>query len=98
MSAERLTVTLPEEIVKQIDRLEKNRSRFVLVAVQHELERREREALRASLAAPHAESEQFRDDLSDWSELLPDDEASELVNLTGGRSLHWAPGRGWGKK
>ena len=32
---ERVTITLPTEVVRDIDRLEKNRSRFVLEAVRH---------------------------------------------------------------
>jgi metal-responsive CopG/Arc/MetJ family transcriptional regulator len=40
---ERITVTLPAEVVRDIDRLEKNRSKFVLEAVRHELKRRRRE-------------------------------------------------------
>jgi len=34
----RVTVTLPEELVSEIDRWEANRSRFVLVAAERELE------------------------------------------------------------
>ena len=41
MSAmERVTVTLPAELVEKIDQLERNRSRFIAEAVEHELAQR----------------------------------------------------------
>ena len=43
--AERVTVTMPSELVAGIDRIEANRSRFIAEAVRHELRR--------SLEAPH---------------------------------------------
>ena len=49
---ERVTVTLPAEVVREVDRREQNRSRFVLEAIQHELERRRRDALRRSIETP----------------------------------------------
>jgi len=39
-AVERITVTLPDDLVKDIDRREKNRSKFVMDAVRHELDRR----------------------------------------------------------
>ena len=57
MASERLTVTLPEEMVHEIDGHERNRSRFVQRAVAHELERLRQEKLRQSLDNPHADSE-----------------------------------------
>ena len=35
---ERVTVTLPEELVRDIDRREKNRSRFVAEAIRREVD------------------------------------------------------------
>ena len=52
----RVTVTLPEEVVRDIDRVEQNRSKFVLEVVRHELRRRRREELRRSLRSPHPEA------------------------------------------
>ena len=49
---ERVTVTLSGEVVREVDRHEQNRSRFVLEAIQHELERRRRDALRRSIEHP----------------------------------------------
>jgi len=37
-TTERVTVTLPVELVEGIDRFERNRSRFIAEAVAHELE------------------------------------------------------------
>jgi Arc/MetJ-type ribon-helix-helix transcriptional regulator len=53
---ERVTVTLPNDLVRDIDRREKNRSKFVAEAVRHELDRRRRKELGRSLQNPHPES------------------------------------------
>lgn len=42
-TSEPMTVTLPTEVVRDIDRMETNRSKFILDAVQHELQRRRHE-------------------------------------------------------
>ena len=55
-SVERVTVTLPMDLVRDIDRREKNRSKFVADAVRHELDRRRGEELRRSLRNSHLES------------------------------------------
>ncbi len=52
---ERVTVTLSNDLVQDIDRREKNRSKFVADAVRNELDRRRREELRKSLMNPHPE-------------------------------------------
>jgi Arc/MetJ-type ribon-helix-helix transcriptional regulator len=95
---ERVTVTLPSEVVRDIDRLEKNRSKFVLDAVRHELKRRRREELRRSLRSPHAESAQLAEaGLDEWAQGLPDEDASDLVDLKAGTPVRWTPGKGWVK-
>ncbi len=55
-SLERVTVTLPDELVRDIDRREKNRSKFIAEAVRSELDRRRRAELHRSLENPHSES------------------------------------------
>ena len=50
-AAERVTVTLRADLLEQIDRVERNRSRFIAQAVEHELDRRRREALLVSITA-----------------------------------------------
>jgi hypothetical protein len=55
-TTERVTVTLPVELVESIDRFERNRSRFIAEAVAHELVRRRRDGLLRSLKNPHPEA------------------------------------------
>ena len=50
---DRVTVTLPHHLVKEIDRREKNRSKFIAEAVRNELDCRRRDELHRSLANPH---------------------------------------------
>lgn len=91
----RVTVTIPEEIVRDIDRRENNRSRFILQAVQNELERRRKEGLRRSLRAPHPESEGLAQaGADDWIASLPDGDV-DLVDGEAGESVRWIPGQGW---
>lgn len=91
---ERVTVTLSTELVEGIDRLARNRSRFIAEAVQRELARRRREALLSSVRSPHPETVEVADTtLGDWTGDLPNDE--ELVDVTGGTAVHWVEGQGW---
>jgi len=95
---ERVTVTIPEEIVRDIDRRENNRSRFILQAVQNELERRRKEELRRSLRAPHPESDRLaRVGADDWIASLPEGDF-DLVDVEAGESVRWIPGQGWTKR
>ena len=91
----RVTVTLPESLVSEIDRWESNRSRFVLLAAERELEARRREALERSLASPHPESLQVAEaGIAEWdSGWTGDDEG--LVDESAGRSVRWDPDLGW---
>jgi Arc/MetJ-type ribon-helix-helix transcriptional regulator len=93
---ERVTVTLPNDLVRDIDRREKNRSKFVAEAVRHELDRRRREELRRSLDNPHPESVEFADEgLEAWTRSLPEDDAEALVDSSAGKAVRWVPGEGW---
>jgi hypothetical protein len=95
--AERVTVTLSAELVEGIDRLERNRSRFIAEAVEHELARRRHEALLTSVHNPHPETLDVADPgLGEWTADLPDDE--ELVDVTGGTAVAWVEGQGWVKE
>jgi hypothetical protein len=92
---ERVTVTLPEEIVRDIDFRDRNRSKFILLAVQNELERRRKEELRRSLRAPHPDSEHVaQEDMADWLSGLPEGD-DELVDVDHSTSVRWIPGSGW---
>jgi hypothetical protein len=93
---ERVTITLPTEVVRDIDRLEKNRSKFVLGAVRHELQRRRREDLQRSLRSPHPESEQLAEaGFDEWADSLPPEDAADLVDIEAGKPVRWVPGEGW---
>lgn len=96
MATDRVTVTLPSEIVREIDRRVKNRSRFMLDAVKRELMRRRREELRRSLRAPHPESESLSESgLAAWAKGLPRERADDLVDVERGTEVRWVQGRGW---
>lgn len=94
---ERVTVTLPVDLVEKIDQLERNRSRFIAEAVEHELTQRRRDALLQSVQNPHPETTDLVDvDLSDWVSDLPTDET--LVDASAGTAVRWTEGRGWTKE
>jgi len=95
MPKARITVTLPDDIVREIDKRERNRSRFVLEAVEHELISRRRQELLASVASPHPQSEEVAEaglgEWADWGEAGDE----ELLDVEAGRSVAWSPGHGW---
>ena len=93
---ERVTITLPADMVRKIDRLEKNRSRFIQDATRHELDRRRRERLQRSLGSPHPETVEFAGDgFKEWASGLPEEDAAALVDLHTGIEVQWVPGKGW---
>src|SRR5207237_7735599 len=96
MPAARITITLPPELVEEIDRRERNRSRFVLEAVRREVQRRRREELRRSLAHPHAETHELADaGLEEWGGAAIHDEGPELLDVPKGTPVRWVQGKGW---
>lgn len=93
---ERVTVTLPDDLVRDIDRRERNRSKFVTEAVRRELDRLRREELRLSLDHPHPESiELAGQGLEDWARAIPEDDPEGLVDLSAGTPVTWTAGEGW---
>lgn len=91
----RVTVTLPFELVEDIDRVEKNRSRFIVEAVERELEHRRREKLNQSLRSPHPEASELADaGLAHWASILPTGD-DDLVDVSAGTPVRWVEGRGW---
>jgi hypothetical protein len=92
---ERVTITLPPEVVADIDRRTPNRSRFVLAAVQRELERLRRAELRRSLSNPHPESEELAE--AGFAEWAGASEGEGLLDDASGTSVRWSPGTGWVK-
>jgi hypothetical protein len=99
MPAARVTITLPPDVVDEIDRREKNRSRFVLEAVRREVQRRRREDLKRSLANPHPESSELADaGLEEWSARSGRGESAELLDPGAGKAIRWVAGKGWVEK
>jgi hypothetical protein len=99
MPAEQITVTFPPDLVREIDRREGNRSRFIQEAVRQELERRRRVELELelelSLCNPHPETRETAElGLGDWLESLPV-EADDLLDPETGTDVCWIPGEGW---
>ena len=91
----RVTVTLPDDVVDEIDRWEKNRSRFVLEASLRELELRRREQLERSLRSPHPESALVAEEgLEEWGRGMGGDDEG-LVDASAGQQVRWAPDSGW---
>jgi hypothetical protein len=91
-----VTVTLPNELVRDIDRREKNRSKFVAEAVRNELDRRRRVELRRSLQNPHPESAELaRQGLEEWTRGLPEEDTKALVDSNAGKAVRWVSGEGW---
>lgn len=94
---ERVTVTLPADLVDRIDQVERNRSRFIAQAVEHELAQRRRDALLQSVQNPHPETTDLINiGLSDWVSDLPGDET--LVDANAGTPVRWVEGQGWIKE
>ena len=94
-TTERVTVTLPVSMVESIDRLERNRSRFITEAVAHELVRRRRDGLLRSLESPHVEATELSETgLADWGASLPPGDEG-LVDASAGKAVRWVEGKGW---
>ena len=91
-----MTVTLDADLVDGIDRIERNRSRFIAEAVQHELARRRQAAVLQSIRSPHADTVALVDTgVADWvSDLAADD---GLVDVDAGTPVRWVEGQGWTK-
>ena len=95
-TSERVTVTLASETVREIDRLESNRSRFLQIAAQHELERRRRELLEQSLQHPHTDtSEILAAGFDEWATSLPAENVAEVIDPDAGYEVRWVEGQGW---
>jgi hypothetical protein len=90
-----MTVTLPQEMVREIDGHERNRSRFVQRAVAHELERLRQEKLQQSLDNPHADSEVVAESgFSEWADLGADGD-QDLLDAAAGKRIRWDSSQGW---
>ena len=95
MGLERVTVTLPAELVEAIDGIEHNRSRFVAVAVRNEILRRRREQFVVSLDNGHPDSGELTVlGLDDWATGYPPDE-ERIVERDAGDRVRWKECHGW---
>src|ERR1035438_1827858 len=95
-NVERVTVSLPNDLVRDIDRLENNRSKFVAEAVRRELDRRLRAELRRSLKNPHPDSAGLAEQgFEEWTSGLPEEEAEALVTGGAEKPVRWVSGKGW---
>src|SRR5262245_480834 len=93
MRAARITITLAPELGCEIDRRDRNRSRFVLDAVRREIQRRRREELRRSLDHPHPESSEPADaGLEEWDARGGAAEDASLLDPSAGKSIRWVEG------
>jgi Arc/MetJ-type ribon-helix-helix transcriptional regulator len=91
-----MTVTLPDDLVRDIDRRETNRSEFVAEAVRRELNRRRRADLGRSLENAHPEGAELANlGLEEWARGLPEEDSETLVNSNGGKPVRWVSGEGW---
>ena len=92
---ERITVTMPAELVAGIDRVECNRSRFITEAVRHELKHRRRLELLRSVEDPHPDSLAIAAlGLKSWHQGLSAGD-SDLLDPSAGVQLHWDMAQGW---
>ena len=93
--SERVTVTMPAELVAGIDRVERTRSRFIADAVRHELKRRQRQVVLRSLEEPHPDSLITAElGLDEWSQGLPAGDLN-LLDPSAGVPLQWSGEQGW---
>ena len=91
-----MTITLPSELIRDIDRREKNRSKFVLEAVRNELDRRRREEIRRSPHNPRPESAELAGQgFEEWIRGLPAEDTEALVDRNAGKPVRWVSGEGW---
>ncbi len=96
VTLERVTVTLPADLFRDVDRQEKNRSKFVAEAILRELDHRRRAALSRSLQNPHPESAALAEHgLEEWASGLPEEDAEALLDGKSGQAVRWIPGSGW---
>jgi hypothetical protein len=95
-SADHVTVLLPGELLRDIDRREKDRTKFVTEAIRNELDRRRREELRRSLHGAHAKTVELAEQgFGEWVRGLPEEDTETLVDSSAGKPIRWISGDGW---
>lgn len=92
----RVTVLLPEDVLREIDRVAADRGAFVRDAVRRETGRWRRARLRESLKSPHPESAAVAESEFDaWAGALPEEDLSDLVDAKTLTPVRWIEGKGW---
>ena len=93
---EHVTIGLPENLVRDIDRLNVDRGEFVEDAVRNELTRRRRAELLKSLNNPYPGSVAVAEEgLAEWASGLPEEDTESLLDPKAGIPVKWVPGEGW---
>ena len=96
MSGAAVTIHLPLDLLSAVDEQQADRDAFVEQAVRHELARRAREGLRASLEGPHPESREMAEvGLAEWAQSLPEHDAAARCDLSAGTPVRWSEDSGW---
>ncbi|MCZ2149800.1 MAG: hypothetical protein LC126_18725 [Bryobacterales bacterium] len=91
-----MTASLNDDLLRDMDRREKSRAKFVAEAVRRELDRHGHAELRRSLQISHPESADFAEQgIEEWIRGLPEEDAESLVDITAGKAARWVPGEGW---
>jgi hypothetical protein len=99
MPYERVTASLPPDLLVEIDRVARNRSAFIVEAVRRELRRRRRAALRESLRSPHPETAELAETgVASWPEGAPAGDAADLLDPGAGTAVRWSPRAGWRRR
>ncbi len=95
-STAHIALDLPLELVRELDREETDRGRFIQEAIQHELQRRRQKQILHALHNPHPESADWAElGFDDWAAHLPEEDISEWVDPDAGVEVRWTPGEGW---
>ncbi|MGZ6162024.1 MAG: hypothetical protein ACXWLS_01735 [Myxococcaceae bacterium] len=94
----RVAVSLPAALVRRIDALGRNRSRFVQKAVAREMAAHSHNDLLAAVESPHPDGLGLAESgLADWASAVPDGD-QDLVDSNKGTAVTWTPGKGWLEK
>jgi len=97
-TTDRVAVSLPAALVRRIDALGRDRSRFVQKAVARELAEHGRTDLLASVERPHPDGPAMaKSGFADWASALPEGD-TDLVDMAKGTEVTWTPGKGWVEK
>jgi hypothetical protein len=92
----RISIDLPDDLLQQMDRLERDRARFLLLAVRNELRRRLALELQKSVDHPHPESRELAGlGLADWGD---PDSGDDLLDPEAAIPVEWLPDLGWRRR